>query len=313
MKRALLIIATLVFTLSTYVLALDLTMDAERDDFYNTLTGPENGYIYLDKDAEGIAQGGVEDDIDLSAHVWFAWDTTYFYCYAEIQDDIILVNNETHYENDAMELKIDPDPFAIDETATGVAAFRLSAWGEDVAEAPTGVHNVDSGEAGESWDVVEGEDYARQEISNENRYGYNLEFRIPFAVMYTGDRFVDNSIGGIMGMAVNVMDNDESNREHVLRWASNMDDLVWNEPKRHGTVTFLEGNKIAMSTENPITGVDTNTVDYTPPATFVATNPVEAPAEFNLAQNYPNPFNPSTTIEFSLPKTANVTLDVYNL
>ena len=35
--------------------------------------------------------------------------------------------------------------------------------------------------------------------------------------------------------------------------------------------------------------------------------------EFLLTQNYPNPFNPSTTIEFTLPKTEYVELKVYNI
>ncbi len=36
------------------------------------------------------------------------------------------------------------------------------------------------------------------------------------------------------------------------------------------------------------------------------------PKGFQLSQNYPNPFNPGTTISFSIPKAANVTLSIYN-
>jgi hypothetical protein len=34
---------------------------------------------------------------------------------------------------------------------------------------------------------------------------------------------------------------------------------------------------------------------------------------FELKQNYPNPFNSSTTVEFSLPKDARVTITLYDL
>jgi hypothetical protein len=41
--------------------------------------------------------------------------------------------------------------------------------------------------------------------------------------------------------------------------------------------------------------------------------PSSVPTSFSLSQNYPNPFNPSTTINFSIAKTSNVRLTVYNV
>ncbi|MBI5473272.1 MAG: T9SS type A sorting domain-containing protein [Ignavibacteriae bacterium] len=45
-----------------------------------------------------------------------------------------------------------------------------------------------------------------------------------------------------------------------------------------------------------------------------ATEPNEMlPAVFSLEQNYPNPFNPTTTIEFSLPKSSEASLKIFDI
>lgn len=39
----------------------------------------------------------------------------------------------------------------------------------------------------------------------------------------------------------------------------------------------------------------------------------DVPTQIELSQNYPNPFNPTTNINFTLPETADVRLDVFNV
>jgi len=38
----------------------------------------------------------------------------------------------------------------------------------------------------------------------------------------------------------------------------------------------------------------------------------QGPLNYNLSRNFPNPFNPCTTIRFTVPKTAHVSLDIYD-
>jgi hypothetical protein len=47
--------------------------------------------------------------------------------------------------------------------------------------------------------------------------------------------------------------------------------------------------------------------------TSVENNTVQVPEVFRLNQNYPNPFNPSTTISFSIAKSAKVNLTLFDL
>lgn len=49
------------------------------------------------------------------------------------------------------------------------------------------------------------------------------------------------------------------------------------------------------------------------PAAVVQTDNGTVPSDFALSQNYPNPFNPSTEIEFSVPRSSEVSLAVYDV
>jgi hypothetical protein len=56
-------------------------------------------------------------------------------------------------------------------------------------------------------------------------------------------------------------------------------------------------------------------IDYDGSFTYseVVEAEVSLPAIFALQQNYPNPFNPTTSIQFSLPVDAQLTISIYNL
>lgn len=53
-------------------------------------------------------------------------------------------------------------------------------------------------------------------------------------------------------------------------------------------------------------------VTFSNTPTGIEAGDAELPAQFILDQNYPNPFNPTTVIQYSLDKTAQVDLTVYN-
>jgi hypothetical protein len=67
-----------------------------------------------------------------------------------------------------------------------------------------------------------------------------------------------------------------------------------------GATTIHNNSVLKFTTEPPV-------------MVSVETRGGSIPTAFDLAQNYPNPFNPTTTIEFSLPRTSHVTISIYNL
>ena len=77
-------------------------------------------------------------------------------------------------------------------------------------------------------------------------------------------------------------------------------------------VLALSGSGTSSATGLTIIGVTTAGDIFTPQVVTSAQSE-ELPTEFALQGNYPNPFNPSTQIQFDLPSTADVTIQVIDL
>jgi hypothetical protein len=309
------VVIIIMFSFAAKAQVFSITIDAQKDAFYGTLTGPADGYVFIPARAYCRDLGtGPWGDKDCSAKVWFSYDTNYIYCYAEVKDDTVRATSANRFENDCLELKFDPDPDA--GAGTGTANSRLTAKGKDNAEDTNGVDNLNvSGnlkdDAGNMWVVTEN-DYARRLTSD----GYALEFRIPFTYINvpTDTRFmIPREVNSIFGMAINIGDNDALVRDNVIQWSTGMSNGVHTDATQLGSVTFLANHKLKLEAKSPrnTTINDSASVWYTPLSTGVHADPVLIKS-FYLSSNYPNPFNPSTTIKFSIPHEAHVSLAIYN-
>ncbi len=93
------------------------------------------------------------------------------------------------------------------------------------------------------------------------------------------------------------------------------------EPPMLSGYTYITNAGISASIDVEL---DPETEEYFPIAVYysvdggeftssIGRDKVDLPEGFSLSQNYPNPFNPTTTIDFSLPFTADATIRVYDL
>ncbi len=222
----------------------DIAIDAVKDPWFADLSGPTQGHVVLPS-AVYNGNGAPRDDKDLSSKIWTAWDDTYFYLYEEVMDDTVHITNATNWQNDCIELKIDPDPSK--KASSGVKEVTMTAL-DSVDTDPAfwgGIANLTNVPATKA-------DYARKLITG----GYALELRLKWSdIAVSGRGPVVPAIGTVFGMGINNHDNDKSARQASVEWAAALDDAIWSNPKLHGKVTFQADHKLLMEAKNAI--VDT--------------------------------------------------------
>jgi len=245
------------------VAEFNIVVDAEKDDWYNSLTGPDDGYLQLhfyhcNDNGVGSGDNGVaSNDVDLSAKAWAAWDSTWLYVYAEVQDDSISGGGAASYQSDGIELKIDPQPTAAANSVNGeINLTILDSSDEGVANGWSNMNNI--------ADSLK--QYAKKIVPG----GYVLELAVKWdAIVYpatgTPTETVDVAVDSVFGFALNFHDNDlpgAGTREHSVMWAAIMLDAVWNTPANLGTVKFLADNKLQFIPTNNFTPANTNPLPF---------------------------------------------------
>jgi hypothetical protein len=219
----------------------NIVIDGERDDWYNTLTGPDDGYLQLHF-YHGNDNGVANSDVDLSAKMWAAWDETWFYFYTEVKDDTISDSGQNSYQDDGLELKFDPQPTSTTNSVFGPNLTILGGAGSD------------------SLNVIA--DSLKQWARRITSDGYALELAIQWSsivgVAGSDSEYVSVAVDSIFGLAINIHENDQpvgGTRIASVMWAAVMLDAVWNTPADLGRVKFLPDHKLQFDPTNNISGV----------------------------------------------------------
>ena len=239
----------------------------------------------LSPEENNVAIGEIFDSNDLNATVFVAIDEEYLYIAADVIDDVFAFETSGNWW--------DWDAF---ETFWGFYDLRGATHtsynrGEEpdiklvflkthvYCEVPNNITFFSSGDGNYFFEDFGGVDYA-------------IEAKIPLdSLLADNDYDFVPKNGMRIPMDLYFHDNDGA-WEGNLAYSPNNTDLAWQSPSQW-TYTWI-GDTTDVTTS----------VKQVKDATFAES--------YELSQNYPNPFNPLTTINYSLAKSGQVKVELFN-
>ncbi|MCA9742443.1 T9SS type A sorting domain-containing protein [candidate division KSB1 bacterium] len=232
-----------------------------------------------------LGTGTFDNDDDLTATIYIAVDNEYLYIAADVIDDVFSYDPAGNWwEDDAIDFFIglfdsrkgqNNSINTRGETPSYKLQIRADQLVNELNESQV-IYTPDS------------TDYYFEGFNPD----WVMETRIKLSVLQFGDDkpFVPEN-GMRIPFDISLDDSDSPNvRDGVLTYSDLNNDNSW-QTARNWSYTWI-GDQF--------------------------TTPVEAndnaliPSAYELSQNYPNPFNPSTSIQYALPKTGQVSIVLFN-
>ena len=142
--------------------------------------------------------------------------------------------------------------------------------------------------------------------NNANVQAYKNDDIIKFATWNDAD----STLSWLHGMVPIPPDYETSFKMDYIKYDGNNGDPVVPGSKNWSSLGKDTWDLVQMKFCTPLTETQMNAL-YMPLVDVKKDE--QLPSEFNLAQNYPNPFNPTTVIQYSIPKTSEVELNIYDL
>ncbi len=203
-------------------------------------------------------------------------------------------------------------------TEDTVGSHTAVSWGINMNNSASAVEIIDDSQDEDgkalmysvAWDSTA--DWWRQEVNNENITVVEGETYIVSAWLKAdSDARTARVYTGIRG----------GDYARARGWDTPVTSLTtdWQEVTFEFTATAVQvstgmGIGIEINAENNDGGtIYVDNVTMTKKPSSVSNEVDDNPVEFSLEQNYPNPFNPTTKIQYSIPNSAHVSIDVFNM
>jgi hypothetical protein len=229
-----------------------------------------------------VSRGVVTDDADLTATVYLAMDDENLYIAASVLDDYYEFGTGNWWDQDALEVFIGlynsvGTKHSIFKRGTE-PDFKIILKTDELAREP-------------SWKTIALPGSALYQFQDWGGGEYSYEAMIPFDSLKLAEDYTFVPERGMrIPLEITMHDRDNGASEGNLVMSP------YNKDNAHLNLMVWSHTWIGDTVSTDLSGDDNSVV-----------------RAYELRQNYPNPFNPQTTIEYSIGRASQVTLDAYNI